>query len=192
MIAAISASCKSAFLKKCKSKEIMAAMYFVIFSMFIWTHILLKWHKVFISISNFIFTHVEISSLVLTTLPAAAAKSHQLCPTLCDPLDHSPPGSSVPGILQPRILEWVAISFSSAWKWKVKVKSLSHIWLLATPWTVGRLLSPWDIPGKRTGVECHCLLQLCLKCNFKLLCWIPEQPRKMQWNIYSTQRNFVF
>ena len=66
---------------------------------------------------------------------AAAAKSLQLCPTLCDPIDGSPPGSSVPGILQARILEWVAISFPNAWKWKVKVKSLSHAWLLATPWT---------------------------------------------------------
>ena len=54
---------------------------------------------------------------------------------LCDALDGSPPGFSVPGILQARTLEWVAISFSSAWKWKVKVKSLSRVWLLATPWT---------------------------------------------------------
>ena len=66
---------------------------------------------------------------------AAAAKSLQSCPTLCDPTDGSPPGSPVPGILQARTLEWVAISFSNAWKWKVKVKSLSHVWLLATPWT---------------------------------------------------------
>ena len=66
---------------------------------------------------------------------AAAAKSLQSCPTLCDPMDGSPPGSPVPGILQARTLEWVAISFSNAWKWKVKVKSLSHVWLLATPWT---------------------------------------------------------
>ena len=66
---------------------------------------------------------------------AAAAKLLQLCPTLCDPIDGSPPGSSVPGILQARILEWVAISFPNAWKWKVKVKSLSHAWLLATSWT---------------------------------------------------------
>ena len=63
------------------------------------------------------------------------AKSLQSCPTLCDPTDSSPPGSTVPGILQARTLEWVAISFSNAWKWKVKVKSLSHVWLLATPWT---------------------------------------------------------
>ena len=64
---------------------------------------------------------------------AAAAKSLQSCPTLCDPKDGSPPGSPVPGILQARTLEWVAISFSNAWKWKNKVKSLSHV--LATPWT---------------------------------------------------------
>ena len=63
------------------------------------------------------------------------AKSLQLCPTLWDPIDGSPPGSAVPGILQTRTLEWVAISFSNAWKWKVKVKSLSHVWLFATPWT---------------------------------------------------------
>jgi len=67
---------------------------------------------------------------------AAAAKSRQSCPTLCNPIDGSPPGSSVPGILQARILEWVAISFSYAWKWKVKVKLLSRVQLLATPWTV--------------------------------------------------------
>ena len=69
------------------------------------------------------------------TAAAAAAKTLQLCPTLCDPIDGSPPGSTVPGILQARTLEWVAISFSSAWKWKVKVKSLNCVWLLATPWT---------------------------------------------------------
>ena len=66
---------------------------------------------------------------------AAAAKSLQLCPTLCDPIDSSPPGSPVPGILQARTLEWVAISFSNAWKWSVKVKLLSRGQLLATPWT---------------------------------------------------------
>ena len=66
---------------------------------------------------------------------AAAAKSLQLCPTLCDPKDSSPPGTAVPGILQARTLEWVAISFSNTWKWKVKVKSLSCVWLFTTPWT---------------------------------------------------------
>ena len=66
---------------------------------------------------------------------AAAAKLLQSCPTLCDPIDGSPPGSPVPGILQARTLEWVAIAFSNAWKWKVKVKSLSRVRLSATPWT---------------------------------------------------------
>ena len=66
---------------------------------------------------------------------AAAAKSLQSCLTLCNPTDGSPPGSPVPGIFQARTLEWVPISFSNAWKWKVKVKSLSRVWLLATPWT---------------------------------------------------------
>ena len=69
----------------------------------------------------------------ITFFPAAA-KSLQSCPTLCDPRDSSTPGSPVPGILQARTLEWVAISFSNAWKWKVKVKALSHVRLLATPW----------------------------------------------------------
>ena len=88
---------------------------------------------------------------------AAAAKSLQSCPILCDPIDGSPPGSPVPGILQARTLEWVAISFSSAWKWKVKVKSLSRVQLFANPWTAAyRLLCPWDLPGKSTGVGCHC------------------------------------
>ena len=66
---------------------------------------------------------------------AAAAKSLQLCPTLCDLIDGSPLGSPIPGILQARVVEWVAISFSNAWKWKVKMKSLSHVQLLATLWT---------------------------------------------------------
>ena len=65
-----------------------------------------------------------------------AGMSLQSCLTLCDPIDGSPPGSPVPGILQARTLEWVAISFSNAWEWKVKVKSLSCIWLVATPWTI--------------------------------------------------------
>ena len=66
---------------------------------------------------------------------AAAAKSLQSCPTLCDSIDGSPPGSSIHGIFQARVLEWVAISFSNAWKWKVTVKSLSRVRLLVTPWT---------------------------------------------------------
>ena len=69
-------------------------------------------------------------------------KSLQSCPTPCDPTDGSPPGIPVPGILQARTLEWVAISFSTAWKWKVKVKSLSRVWLLATPWTAAYQAPP--------------------------------------------------
>ena len=76
------------------------------------------------------------------TAAAAAAKSHQLWLTLCDPIDGSPPGSSIPRILQARILEWVAISFSNAWKWKVKVKSLSRVQLFETPWTVAYQAPP--------------------------------------------------
>ena len=68
-------------------------------------------------------------------LAAAAAKSHQSCPTLCNPIDGSPPGFSVPGILQARTLEWVVISFSNAEKWKANVKSLSCVRLVVTPWT---------------------------------------------------------
>ena len=78
--------------------------------------------------------------------PAAAAKSLQSCPTLCDPIDGSPPGSHIPGILQARTLEWVAISFSNAWKWKVKVKSLSCVRLFPTPWKPG-VFPPCSLPG---------------------------------------------
>ena len=70
------------------------------------------------------------------------AKSLQSCPTLCDPIDSSPPSSPVPGILQARTLEWVAISFSNAWKWKEKVKSLSRVRLLETPWTAAYQAPP--------------------------------------------------
>ena len=73
---------------------------------------------------------------------AAAAKSLRSSLTLCDPIDGSPPGSPVPGSLQARTLEWVAISFSNAWKWNVKVKSLSHVRLFATPWTAAYQAPP--------------------------------------------------
>ena len=82
---------------------------------------------------------------------AAAAKSLQSCPTLCDSRDGSPPGSPVPGILQARTLEWVAISFSNAGKWKMKVKSLSRVRLLATPWTAVQQAPP-------SIIHCNCLL----------------------------------
>ena len=90
---------------------------------------------------------------------AAVAKSLQSCQTLCDPIGGCPPGFPVPGILQARMLYWVTISFSNAWKWKVKVKSFSRVRHLETPWTAAyQAPLPWDFPGKSTGVGCHCLL----------------------------------
>ena len=87
---------------------------------------------------------------------AAAAKSLQSCPTLCNPIDGSPPGSLAPGILQARTLEWVAISFSNACKWKVKVKSLSCVWPSGTPWSAAYQAPPsMESSGKSTGVGCH-------------------------------------
>ena len=89
----------------------------------------------------------------------AAAKSLQSCLTLCDPIDGSPPGSPVPGILQARIVEWVAISFSNAWKWKVKVKLLSRVRLLATPWTAAYQAPPSMGFSRQefwSGVPWHC------------------------------------
>ena len=88
---------------------------------------------VFLWIKEFCFLH---------TTAAAAAKLLQSCLTLFDPIDSSPPGSPVPSILQGRTLEWVAISFSNAWKWKVKVKSLSRVRLLVTPWTAAYQAPP--------------------------------------------------
>ena len=83
-----------------------------------------------------------IDTVDLDKAAAATAKSLQSCPTLCDPIDGSPPGSPIPGILQARTLEWVAISFSNAWQWKGKVKSLSHVRLLAIPWTAAYQVPP--------------------------------------------------
>ena len=98
---------------------------------------------------------------------AAAAKSLQSCLTLWDPIDGSPPGAPIPGILQARILECVAISFSNAWKWKVKVKSLSHVWLLATPWTAAYQAPPSIGFSRRkywSGVPSPSPLPLALSC----------------------------
>ena len=100
-------------------------------------------------------------------------KSLQSCPTLCHPIDGSPPGSPIPGILQARTLEWVAISFSNAWKWKVKVKSFSRVRLLATPWTAAYQPPPsmgfsrqkyWSgvpLPSPK-GVHKGCIMSPCL------------------------------
>ena len=112
----------------------------------------LEWKLTF---SSPVFLNIETANsfscfpfwvwLILQTSHVAiadTAKWLQSCPTLCDPRDGSPPGSPVPGILQARTLEWVAISFSNVWKWKVKVKLLSRVRLLATPWTAAHQAPP--------------------------------------------------
>ena len=100
---------------------------------------------------------ISLLVLIFYWIPAAA-KSLQSCPTLCDPIDGSPPGSPVPGILQARTLEWVAISFSNAWKWKVKVKSLSRVWLWVTPRTAAHQASPsMGFSRQEHWSGCHCL-----------------------------------
>ena len=116
-------------------------------------------------------------------------KSIQSCPTLYDPIDDSPPGSPVPGILQARTLEWITISFSNAWKWKVKVKSLSHVRLLATPWTAAHQAPlpmefskqeywsgvPLLSPGK--------LYNLTLKLVLGEICWKKRELEAHDWTI---------
>ena len=101
-----------------------------------------------------------MSIVVTLSDAAAAAKLLQSRLTLCSqPIDGSPPGFPIPGILQARTLEWVAISFSNAWKWKVKVKLLSRVRHAAIPRTAANQAPPsMDFPGKSTGVGCHCLL----------------------------------
>ena len=116
---------------------------------------------------------------LLAQLSAATAKSLQSCPTLCEPRDGSLSGSPVPGILQTRTLEWVAISFSNAWKWKVKVKSLSHVQLLATPWTAAYQAPPsmgfarqeyWSgVPSP--NVVCHLSISYLGAQTFLLVSW---------------------
>jgi len=122
---------------------------------------------------------------------AAAAKLLQLCPTLCDPIDGSPPGSPVPGILQARTREWLAISFSNAWKWKVKVKSLSGVQLSSIPWTAAHQAPlPWDFLGRSTGVGCHCLLH-CVDLSIPKmteLCYSEDLP--IQYYQNGTTLNF--
>ena len=148
-----------------------------------------------------IFTNVSAA--------AAAAKSLQSCLTLCDPIDISPPGSPTPGILQARTQEWVAISFSSAWKWKVKVKSLSRVRLFATPWTSAHQ-NPLSMGVSRqeywsgvplpspTNMSTHC--QLLCSYTFPNKQWEPSkviyakvsyqaqvlrQPQPACWDLYN-------
>ena len=118
-------------------------------------------------------TLLLLGKLLNFSATATDAKSLQSCPTLCNPIDGSPPGSPVPGILQARTLEWVAISFSNAWKWKWKW-SRSVVSDPQRPHGLQptRFLHPWDFPGKSTGVGCHCLL-----CNFSR----PQVFRSVKW-----------
>ena len=132
---------------------------------------------------------------------AAATKSLQSCPTLWDPIDGSPPGSPVPGILQARMLEWVAISFSNAWKWKVKVKSFSRARLLATPWTAAHQAPPpmgfsrqeyWSgvpLPSPVLGLDavksCTCEQVLFWECVHKFNLF--HKSKKVSWCTQLTQ-----
>ena len=103
----------------------------------------------------------RFSVLRCSAAAAAAVKSLQSCLTLYDPIDGSPPGSPAPGILQARTLEWVAISFSNAWKRKVRVKSLSHVWVSATPWTAAYQAPPsMGFSRQEDWSGCLCLLRL--------------------------------
>ena len=142
-----------------------------------------------------------------------AAKSLQSCPTSCDPIDGSPPGSPVPGILQARTLEWVAISFSNAWKWKVKGKSLSRVWLFTTPWTTAYQAplsmgfsrqeywsgvpspSPTHVPMGTQKVKAA---QSCLTLCDPMDCSLPGSPvhgifqaRVLEWGAISFSKNII-
>ena len=117
--------------------------------LFLWGHVATtKWdsvtpnHKILYVMIRTYREEKKKRFIMNFTCSAAAAESLQSCPTLCDPIDGSPPGSPVPGILRARILEWVAISFSNMWKWKVKVKSLSRVRPSATPWTAAYQAPP--------------------------------------------------
>ena len=118
--------------------------------------------------------------------------SLQSCPTLCDPIDGSPPGSSVSGILQARTLEWVAISFSNAWKWKWSCSVMSDS---SRPHALQptRFLHPWEFPGKRTGVGCHCLLRqfmlLCTKCQgHRILVLVQKEEWFCKWTLTVAEK----
>ena len=133
------------------------------------------WYIVF---WGWLFLHCIIFLRFIDAVAAAAAKSLQSCPTLCDLIDGSPWGSPIPGILQTRTLEWVAISFPNEgekWKWSRSV-------VFDSSWPHGlwptRLLRPWDFPGKSAGVGCHCLL------------WPETQMRFIQWTPEERLWNF--
>ena len=120
---------------------------------------------------------------------ATAAKSLQSCPTLCDCRDGSPPGFPVPGILQAGTLEWVAISLSNVWKWKVKVKLLSRVRPLATPWTAAHQAPPsieFSRPEYRSGVP---LPSPTIEEQFLENCIVPTSTgnREVGWDVYESE-----
>ena len=131
-------------------------------------------------------TQVHINTY-MNTHSAAATKSLQSCPTLCDPIDGSPPGYPVRGILQARILEWVAISSSNAWKWKVKVKLLSRVCLWATPWTAAYQAPP-SMGFSRQ--EYYSGLPLPSP-EYTLYCCIKKRPPVI-YELYSYRKGIVF
>ena len=116
--------------------------------------------KISLRIDSMVSQVLSSNAKTVVLRDAAAAKSLQSCLTL-RPHRRLPPGSPVPGIFQARTLEWVAISFSNAWKWKVKSEKWSRSVVSDASRPHGlqptRLLHPWDFPGKSTGVGCHCL-----------------------------------
>ena len=129
---------------------------------------------------------------------AATAKLLQSCLTLCNPIEGSPPGSPVPGILQARTLEWVAISFSDAGKWKVKVKLLSHFRLLATPWTAAHQ-APLSMGFSRqeywSGVPLPSLMELPVTKDLDAclisLCIHKAYTYLLNWNV-SESKQYVY
>ena len=159
--------------------------------------------QVFFTKSCRLYFQIYWSTQNLTAATAAAAVLLQSCLTLCDPIDGSPPGSPVPGILQARTLDWVAISFSNAWKWKVKTEKWkwSRSFVSDSSWPHGlrptRLLRPWNFPGKSTGVGRHRLLWLlhiyCYLSNqFSFSCclvWVLSMCFKPRWSWSSPSKS---
>ena len=134
-------------------------------------------------------TESEVGSGAEALVYPAVAKSLESCPALCDPIDGSPPGSPIPGILQARTLEWVAVSFSNAWKWKVKVKSLSRVWPSATPWTAAFQASPSMVFSRQeywSGVPLPSPLST-LVCSLSTRCSssLPSSPFSFQHSLQA-------
>jgi len=137
---------------------------------------------------NVIYKIQMYSLICICVYAAAAAVSLQSCLTPCDSIDGSPPGCPVPGILQVRTLERVAISFSNAWKWSRSAMSDSSRSHGLQP---TRLLGPWDFPGKRTGMSCHCRLCVWINiyCAYAAISW---RNRRMIVNVFIKSRCILY